>query len=176
MRAIHAALLTLCLSGPALAQTAAPAAPPAPAAPAVASPEAAALAKQLVARMEPNPQQTIGQLAGAMVGMVRQMGITDPDHAQVIVHEALLPMLNEHIGGLMDRTADAYAQTLSVEDLKAIIAFYDTKAGHDLVAAQPMLAQLRLRGMTAWMGEMQPEMVQKIQAIAKQHGWDKNPG
>jgi hypothetical protein len=162
MRFFYAACLAAGLCSPALAQT--------------ASPEALGLAKQLTAKIEPNPQQTINQLGGSMVGMMQQMGIKDPEHAQVIVHEALVPMLSEHIGGLIDRSAEAYAETVSVEDLKAIIAFYETKAGQDLIKAQPLLAQRRIQGITAWMGEMQPEMQTKIAAVIKQHGWDKDPG
>jgi len=159
MRFLYAACISICLSVPALAQT--------------ATPESMSLAKQLIAKIEPNPQQTISQLGAPMVGMMQQMGIKDPERAQVIVREALMPMLSEHIGGLTDRAAAAYAETLSVEDLRAIIAFYDTKAGQDLIKAQPMLAQRRVQGMTAWMGEMQPEMQTKIAAVMKQHGWDK---
>ena len=132
-----------------------------------------ALAKQLVTKIEPNPQQTISQLGGSMVGMMQQMGIKDPQQAQAVVQEAVLPLLSEHIGDLIDRSAAAYAETMSVDDLKAIIAFYDTKAGQDLIKAQPVLAQRRIQGMTAWMGELQPEMQTKIAGVIKQHGWDK---
>lgn len=159
MRFFLLACLAAGLSGPVLAQT--------------ATPEATGLAKQLVAKVEPNPQQTISQLGGSMVGMMQQMGIKDPEHAQVLVREALLPLLSEHIGELSDRTAAAYAETLSVEDLKATIAFYDTKAGHDLIKAQPVLAQRRVQGLTTWMAGLQPEMQARIAAVMKQHGWDK---
>ena len=159
LRFLPVACLLVALSGPALAQT--------------ATPESLALAKQLVTKIEPSPQQTIAQLGGSMVGMMQQMGIKDPEQAKVIVQEALMPLLSEHIGGLMDRSASAYAETMSVEDLKAIIAFYDTKAGQDLIKAQPLLAQRRVQGMTAWMGELQPEMQTKVAAVIKQHGWDK---
>ena len=71
--------------------------------------------------------------------------------------------------------AQAYAETLSVDDLKAVLAFYETKAGRDLIKAQPMLAQLRIRGMTAWMVEIQPEMQTRMAEIMKKHGWDKDP-
>lgn len=159
MRFLYTACLVIGLSSPVFAQT--------------ATPEALELAKQLVAKIEPNPQQTIAQLGGSMVGMMQQMGIKDPEQAKVIVQEALMPMLSEHIDGLIDRSAAAYAETMSVEDLKAIIAFYDTKAGQDLIKAQPLLAQRRVQGMTAWMGELQPEMQTKIAAVIKQHGWDQ---
>ena len=159
MRYLPIVCLLVGLSGPVRAQT--------------ATPEAVGLAKQLIAKIEPSPQQTIAQLGGSMVGMMQQMGIKDPEQAKVIVQEALMPMLSEHIGGLMDRSATAYAETMSVDDLKAIIAFYDTKAGQDLIKAQPLLAQRRVQGMTAWMGELQPEMQTKVAAVIKQHGWDK---
>ncbi|MGI4950499.1 MAG: DUF2059 domain-containing protein [Janthinobacterium lividum] len=160
MRIVYAAVLAIGLSSPVFAQT--------------ATPETMALAKQLIAKIEPSPQQTISQLGGPMVGMMQQMGIKDPERAQVLVREAVLPLLSEHIGGLTDRSAAAYAETMSADDLKAIIAFYDTKAGQDLIKAQPLLAQRRVQGMTAWMGELQPEMQTRITAIMKQHGWDKN--
>lgn len=161
MRLFYAACLVGTLSSPVLAQT--------------ATPEALGLAKQLTAMIEPNPQQTISQLGGSMVGMMQQMGIKNPEHAQVIVHEALMPVLSQHIGDLVDRSAKVYAETVSVEDLKAVIAFYETKAGQNLIKAQPLLAQRRLQAMTAWMGDMQPEMQTKIAAILKQRGWDKDP-
>ncbi len=113
-------------------------------------------------------------MTGPMVGMVQQMGIDKPDRAQAIVHEALMPILEEHVGGLIDRSAQAYAQVLSESDLKAIIAFYDTPAGQDLIKAQPMLAQLRITGLTQWMATLQPEMQAKMAEVVKRHGWDKN--
>lgn len=144
-----------------------------PAAAQAPSAEGLALAKQLVAKVDPSPQQTIAAMAGPMVGMVQQMGVTQPDRAQALVQEAMLPVLGEHVSDLTDMSAQAYAQVLSVDDLKAVLAFYNTKAGADLIAAQPQLAQLRVQNLTQWMGKMQPELQSKIQAVAKAHGWDK---
>ena len=140
----------------------------------VPSPASLALARQLVTKIEPAPQQTIAQMTGPMVGMVQQMGIDKPDRAQALVHEALVPILEEHISGLIDRSAQAYAQVLSEADLKATIAFYDTPAGQDLIKAQPTLAQLRITGLTQWMATLQPEMQTKIAEVVKKHGWDKS--
>ncbi len=159
MRLLFTACLFVGWAGPVFAQS--------------ATPEALALAKQIVAKVEPNPQQTVAQLGGSMVGLMQQMGIKDPEQARTLVQEAMMPLLSEHIGGLVDRSAAAYAETLSVSDLKAVLAFYDTTAGQDLIKAQPVLAQHRVRDVTAWMGEMQPEMQTKIAAVMKQHGWDK---
>jgi hypothetical protein len=68
----------------------------------------------------------------------------------------------------------AYAQVLTADDLKAILAFYNSKAGANLIAVQPKLAQLRITNITQWMSKLQPEIQTKIQAIVLSHGWDKN--
>ena len=151
-------------AGPVAAQTAAPA----------VSPDALALARQLVAKVDPSPQQTVSAMSGPLVGMIQQMGVRQPDRAPALVQEAVLPILNEHLSDLTDLSAQAYAQVLSVDDLKATLAFYDTKAGADLIAAQPKLAQLRISNVTQWMGKLQPEIQGKIQSVAQAHGWDKN--
>ena len=159
LSAVGGAAFLACAASPAAAQT--------------PSPEALSLAKQLVAKVDPSPQQTIASMAGPMVGMIQQMGVPQPDRAQALVNEAVVPILNEHIADLADMSAQAYAQTLTVDDLKAVLAFYNTKAGADLIAAQPKLAQLRVQGVTQWMGKLQPEIQGKIQSVAQAHGWDK---
>ncbi len=138
------------------------------------SPEALALARQLVAKVDPSPQQTVSAMSGPLVGMIQQMGVRQPDRAQALVQEAVLPILNEHLSDLSDLAAQAYAQVLTEDDLKGVLAFYETKAGADLIAAQPKLAQLRIANVTQWMGKLQPEIQTKIQSVAQAHGWDKN--
>ena len=154
------AFYALAAAGPAAAQTA-------------PSPAALALARQLVAKVEPDPQQTVAAMSGPMVGMIQQMGVQQPDRAQAVVQEAVMPVLSEHMDSLIDQSARNYAQVLTEDDLKATIAFYDTKAGQDMIRAQPTLARLRVQGVTEWMGTLQPEIQTRIAAMMKQHGWDK---
>ena len=155
-----AGVLFGCISGPAGAQT--------------ATPETLALARQLVEKIDPSPQQTVSAMSGPLVGMIQQMGIRQPDRAQALVQEAVLPILNEHLADLSDLSVQAYAHVLTVDDLKAILAFYNTKAGADLIAAQPKLAQLRITNVTQWISKLQPEIQTKIQAMVLSHGWDKD--
>ena len=129
------------------------------------------LAKQLVAKTGGDRDQTIASLSALMAGFMQQMGITDPVKAKELVDEAILPLLREHYDGLVDIQAKAYAQALSSEDLTAILAFYNTKAGQDLLRAQPTLTQARLTGVTQWIGAMQPEIQARVQKTAKAHGW-----
>ena len=82
-----------------------------------------------------------------------------------------MPVLTTHMTDLVEMSAKAYAEVLSVSDLKAVIAFYDTPAGADLIGAQPKLAQLRVQNLTTWMGALQPELQAKVQAVMKAHDW-----
>ena len=82
-----------------------------------------------------------------------------------------MPLLREHYDELMSIQAASYAAALTPEDMKATLAFYNTKAGQDLIRAQPQLTQARMTGLTKWMGTLQPEMQARVQKIAKSHGW-----
>ncbi len=137
------------------------------------SPEALKLARELVVKTSGDRAATLQGISGPMVGMMQQMGIKQPDRAQALVQEAVMPILTEHFDDLTTLRAKEYASLLSVDDMKAISAFYDTPAGRSLIKAQPQLAQATMTGMTQWMGALQPEMQTKIQQVLKAHGWDK---
>ena len=152
-------LLTACLALPLLAQAPAP------------DPKTLDLARQLVAKTAGERDQVLAGMSTPMVGMMQQMGIGDPTKARELVDEAIMPLLREHYQELVDIQAQSYSQVLSVDDLKATLAFYDTKAGQDLIKAQPVLAQARVTGLTQWMGKLQPEMQDRVAKTAKAHGW-----
>lgn len=138
------------------------------------SPESVKLAREMLAKMSGDPAVTIRQLAGPMVGMLQQMGIQDPNQARVLVNEAMIPVITSHYGALEESWAKAYASVLSVDDMKAAIAFYSSPAGRNLVAAGPKLAQAKMITLTQWMAGLGPEMQQKVEQAIKAHGWQKN--
>ena len=160
---IRSALLAASLALPLMAQ-------PAPAQ--TADAPTLALAKELVLKTAGERDQVLASMSGPMVGFMQQMGITDPAKARELVDEAIMPLLREHYGELVDIQAQSYAKVLTVDDLKATLAFYDTKAGQDLIKAQPVLAQARVAGLTSWMGTLQPEMQARVAKTAKAHGWN----
>ena len=85
-----------------------------------------------------------------------------------------MPLLGAHIDTLIDMEAHSYAQTLSVDDLRASLAFYESPAGRDLAAAQPTLAQARVANLTQWMSGLQPEIAARTRQVVKEHGWDRS--
>lgn len=135
------------------------------------SPEALALARDLVVKTSGDQAATLQGISGPMVGMMQQMGIKQPDRAQAL--EAVVPVLTAHYDDLINIQAKSFASALTIDDMKAIGAFYNTPAGQSLIRAQPQLAQATLTGMTQWMTSLQPELQAKIQQMVKSHGWDK---
>lgn len=161
------------LSGSALAQGTPPASPPN----ATPAPDAATLkaAREVVAKMQGDRSTTLSAMSGPMVGLMQQMGVREPDRAQVLVQEVVLPVMTAHFDELLDVQARSFASVLSGADLQAVSAFYDTPAGRALAKAQPQLAQAQLTGMTQWMGGLVPEIQGKATQAVKAHGWDKPP-
>ena len=158
-------LLTLCLTaapGLALAQQ-----PPA----SKSAPDAATLkvARETVAQMQGDRAAVLGSMAAPMVGMMQQMGVKQPDQAQMMVQEVVLPTLTAHYDELLDIQARSYAAALGKDDLQAISAFYASPAGKRLVAAQPQLTQAQLNGTQQWMQSVMPEMQGKLAKAIQAH-------
>jgi len=154
-------------SVPASAQT-----PAKPAAPAVtADPERLAAAREVVAAAQGDRAAVLAAMKAPMVGVMQQMGITEPNKAQVMVDEVVLPTLSEHYDDLLAVQALSFASVLSKEDLKAVAGFYATPAGKNLVKAQPQLSQAMLTGMQQWMGTLMPQLKEKVEKAAAAHGW-----
>jgi hypothetical protein len=154
-------------SVPASAQT-----PAKPAAPAVTTdPERLAAAREVVAAAQGDRAAVLAAMKAPMVGVMQQMGITEPNKAQVMVDEVVLPTLSEHYDDLLAVQALSFASVLSKEDLKAVAGFYATPAGKNLVKAQPQLSQAMLTGMQQWMGTLMPQLKEKVEKAAAAHGW-----
>lgn len=166
-------IINIALLGTTLAFGASAQGVPQPAAPAVTVPDAVTLkaARDVVTQMQGDRTTTLNSMSGPMVGMMQQMGIKEPDRAQTLVQEVVVPMLTARYDELLDIQARSFASVLSKDDLVAIGSFYSTPAGRRLAAAQPQLAQAQLTGMTQWMGQMMPEMQAKLSQAVKTHGW-----
>lgn len=129
------------------------------------------VARETVAQMQGDRTATLSAMAGPMVGMMQQIGIKEPDKAQVLVQEVVMPTLTAHYDELLDMQARGFATVLGKDDLQAIAAFYATPAGKHLAAAQPQLAQVQLAGMQQWMQSVMPELQGKIVKAVQAHGW-----
>lgn len=134
------------------------------------------IARETVAQMQGDRSATLSAMAAPMVGMMQQIGIKEPDKAQVLVQEVVMPTLTAHYDELLDMQARGFATVLGKDDLQAIAAFYATPAGKHLAAAQPQLAQVQLTGMQQWMQSVMPEVQGKLTKAIQAHGWTPGAG
>ncbi len=167
-------LAGLCLAG---AMSCAALGQSAPASQQGAAPDAATLkaAREVVVQMQGDRAATLASMSTPLIGMMQQMGIKEPDRAQVLVTEVIIPFLTAHYDELLDIQARGFASALGKEDLQAISAFYASPTGRRLVTAQPKLVQAQMTGMSQWMGQLAPEMQGKLVAAVKAHGWGNPP-
>ncbi len=157
-------LASTLMAGSALAQTA-PAAPaippPVPAASAEAHGEAAALTEMIGAAKQ--TQQLIGILRNQMVQLVMRAGakppagdptkpaeLLKPEDAAKIVDEVLMPDFIAQQTDLNTQIIDVWANNFTVEDLKALRAFYATPLGQKLIATLPTVTQQGMSAGQAW--------------------------
>jgi hypothetical protein len=129
------------------------------------------VARETVTQMQGDRAATLSAMAAPMVGMMQQIGIKEPDKAQVLVQEVVMPTMVAHYDELLDIQARGFATILGKDDLQAISTFYATPAGKRLAAAQPQLAQIQLAGLQQWMQAVGPEMQGKIVKAVQAHGW-----
>jgi uncharacterized protein len=142
-----------------------------PTAAAAPDPALVKVARETVTQMQGDRAATLSAMAGPMVSMMQQIGIKEPDKAQVLVQEVVMPTLSAHYDELLDIQARGFATVLGKDDLQAIAAFYATPAGKHLAAAQPQLAQVQLSGMQQWMQSVMPELQGKIVKAVQALGW-----
>lgn len=137
------------------------------------APDAATLqaARAVVAKMQGDRAAVLASMSGPMVGMIQQMGLKEPERAQVLVQEVVMPVLSAHYDEFLTIQARSYASVLGAADLQAISAFFDTPAGRNFAAAQPRLAQAQLTGMTQWMTAIAPELQSKLAQAMQARGW-----
>lgn len=152
----------LLVSGAALAQLAG----------GVVDPAALAAARDVVSKAQGDRAAVLQSMSAPMAGLVAQLGVREPDRAQVLVNEVILPTLSSRYDELIDLQARSYATVLSVGDLQAISAFYSTPAGRNLATAQPKIAQAQVAGMTQWMTAVAPDLQAKLTSAIQNHGWN----
>jgi hypothetical protein len=140
-------------------------------APASVDSAALAAARDLVGKMQGDRSVVLQSMAAPMAGLVAQLGVKEPERAQVLVSEVILPTLSGRYDELIATQAQVYAANLALGDLQAAAAFYGSPAGKNFAAAQPKLAQAQVAAMTQFMTSVAPELQAKLSAAVQKHGW-----
>ena len=145
--------------------------------PALAAPpsaESIALARTLALAADTGGIATMNGLALPIPRLMTEMGITDRTHFSLVVHEDVMPVLNDHSDRLTDIQAASYAALLTPADLKAAIAFYQSPTGQKLVKLRFKLLQTNMEQADALVQKLKPAITVKVQDTLKAHGWTKS--
>ena len=164
--------------GQAHAQKVVGAAPPASTA--SVDPQALAAAKNLmiVTRANANFLQVFDILTKKLVPLMEQANPQKQQMIQQLMETVFIPAINKHVGEITDQVAVVYAQNFSVDDMKAISAFYQSPIGQKYldktVTMMPQLMQsmqgINQKIIKEAMQELADKMRQNNMTVPKEMG------
>lgn len=133
--------------------------------------EALALARTLVEKSGVGGQAAMTGLIIPPPGYIASLGVTQPQQVQAVTHDAVMPTLGDHADALTDIQVKSYATLLSVPEMKAAIAFFDSPAGQNLAKFRGPRIQGEMAKATALIAKLEPEITAQASAVAHAHGW-----
>ena len=136
-----------------------------------ADPATMELAKSVVAKTQGDKAALLGAVTEPMIAHFSSMTLLDRNRSEIIVREAIIPVLEEDYDGMLAIVARAFVEAFSREDLQAIADFYDTPAGKRLSAAQPALAKAYVNGLAEWQTAAAPKIQRRVEEAVQRHGW-----
>lgn len=136
------------------------------------SPQALALARTLVAKST-DDVAALSFIYPPAGHMLMRAKLLDPDRAMILIHEAIIPVLRKHKAEIDAFQAETYASFLTMDDMKAAIAFYDTKAGADYARSWQPVLKLNKAGIDKLIETLRPEIEAEAKVVMKKHGWTK---
>ena len=181
-RLAAASVLLALVAAPAFAQTPPAAQAPAAATPALPAPvpslpqpevppEKLALARQVVlgSGMGRSFEPMVPQLQEQIPAIITR---TRPELSKDLtaVLAQLQPEFAKKSTEMIDIAARIYARRLSDDDLKATAAFFDSPAGKNYVAAQPLMLDELVLAMQAWTQETSGFMMKRVQQEMEKKG------
>jgi hypothetical protein len=120
------------------------------------------------------------QMTRQIVETLRRSRPDIPVRTLAIVEQEVIKMFTETFdapGGVLDRLVPLYANTFTHQEIREILAFYQSPTGKKAVAALPQLMQEGQKIGQGLAREVAPELNRRIKAALKQEGviLDKMP-
>ncbi len=108
-----------------------------------AEPQAMQLAHQILDATHASAMadQMLSQMMEGMAGGLNQANPGRQAEVQSVLNEVVATEFRRAIPDLMEQNAQAYADTFSVDQLKQIVAFYQTPLGRTMAEKQPALTR-----------------------------------
>jgi hypothetical protein len=118
----------------------------------------------------------LGALSGLVLPfpkLLSEMGVQPGPRFPVAMRQAVLPVIFEHADDFTVVQVHSYSTLLSLPDMKAATAFYNSPAGQDIVRLRPLLIQREAGPAFKLIATLHPEIDTKVQQTLKAHGWSK---
>jgi hypothetical protein len=163
-RLVLSLLLAAALAAPVSAQT--PSAPP---------PEALAAAKDLAALMGGD---TVGQMSAALTAQIwpnieQQLGPKVDAATLAELRSQFEGSLSNFTKEVMADSPGVYARHFTVEELRAMLAFYKSPVGQKALSTMPTVMTELGQQMAPRMQAFQNDLHSKMEATLKKHGYAK---
>ncbi len=85
--------------------------------------------------------QMLSQMMDGMAGSLNQANPGRQAEVQAVLNDVVATEFRRATPDLIEQNAQAYADTFSLDELKQIVAFYQTPLGHTMADKQPALTR-----------------------------------
>jgi hypothetical protein len=146
----------------------------------------AALADELTAQkssdikqlMEITDAADIGNQFAAMVSKpffeaLREVRPDIPERAFLVIESELLTLLSEDMsasGGILDQLIPIYHKHFTHQDIRELLAFYQTPTGKKAVQVLPKVIDESMLAAQSWVESLLPEIEKRVKAALKREG------
>lgn len=97
-----------------------------------------------------------------MFQQLKQVRPDIPEKTVDIISDETNKVINENINSLLGPMISIYARNLNHEEIKGLIAFYETPLGRKTVQVMPVMAQEGMKVGREWGQSLVPQLMQRI--------------
>lgn len=114
--------------------------------------------------------QTIRQAVGMATNMLDAQKMSEPERARAVqAIEASVNVTLEKFSWARMKAmfVDIYSEVLSLEELRGLVAFYESPVGRKFIAKQPELTAAAMRQMQTLLRDILPQIQQEVEKTLK---------
>jgi hypothetical protein len=110
-----------------------------------------------------------------ITNLIQQANPAQGELVKQVMDEAALPAMQARLPDLMENFARLYANRFSADELKELVAFYDTPLGKKLIEQQPRIAQDSMLAGLAWGRSVGQDVIKQILPELEKRGLKAPP-
>lgn len=138
----------------------------------VGDPEALKLAREIQAASHASAMgdQILTQVMTSFTNGLNSANPGKNQEIQDLLNQVVMPELRKAMPDLLDQSAVVYANNFSVDELKQLLAFYQSNIGQKLVTKLPVIMQQSNAHTQEFMQKLMPGIIAKMQEQIKARG------